>query len=159
MIRTGAARSILRYISKPARSVTCNIVSKSITRNIRLQSNSPTKNFRYPSCLALTTGRPVNLALPRYATTTAGPPYDRIDEKTETKISHEELEARPEEVSTGSSVRHVTHEVGVEEEESDIDMLAGVKSDLVSSLLGLMDGFRTSLTNLARRKPSRKHLL
>ena len=159
MIRTVAARSISQFISKQARSATRSVVSQSVARHTRLQSSALNQNFRHPSCIALTTGRPVSLALQRYATTTAGPPYDRIDEKTEAKIAREELEARPDEVSTGSSVRHVTHEVGVEEQERDIDMLAGVKSDLVSSPLGFTDGFRISLTNLGYREPSGKHLL
>lgn len=43
----------------------------------------------------------------------------------------EKLKPHHEEVSTGSSVRHVTSEVGVEQPEQDIDMMAGIKSDFV----------------------------
>ena len=38
----------------------------------------------------------------------------------------------PEEVSATSSVHEMFHEKGVEEDEKDEDMLAGVKADIVS---------------------------
>ena len=38
----------------------------------------------------------------------------------------------PEEVSPTSSVHQVFHEQGVEDQEKDEDMLAGVKADIVS---------------------------
>ena len=91
----------------------------------------PTINFPHststPSIVA---------ALQRYATTThpgPGTPYDHIDKKHEAKVANKEIESHPEEVSTHSSVRYVLGEEGVEDKESDVDMLAGVKSDLVGS--------------------------
>jgi hypothetical protein len=44
----------------------------------------------------------------------------------------EKLQAQPELVSSGSSVRHTTYEVGTEDPEPDIDMMAGIRSDWVS---------------------------
>lgn len=44
----------------------------------------------------------------------------------------EKLPSEPELVSSGSSVRHATYEVGAEDPEPDVDMMAGVKSDWVS---------------------------
>jgi hypothetical protein len=51
----------------------------------------------------------------------------------EKALGEERLEAHPEEVSAVSSVHQVSHEKATEDPEEDIDMLAGVKSDLVSS--------------------------
>ena len=75
--------------------------------------------------------RPVTLALQRYASTKDVNPYDNIDEKSEAKVARSEIEPEPELVSTDSSVRHVFGEEGVEEQEKDTDMLAGVKQDMV----------------------------
>ena len=66
----------------------------------------------------------------RYASTTHTP-FDHLTAKGEQKVANTEITPHPDEVSTESSVRHVLSEEGVEEEEKDIDMLAGVKSDLV----------------------------
>ena len=72
-------------------------------------------------------------ALLRYASTKPGTPFDHIDTKEEKKLAKSEIEPNPEEVSELSSVRQVFHEEGVEDKERDVDMLAGVKSDLVSA--------------------------
>lgn len=44
-----------------------------------------------------------------------------------------QLEPQPELVSTSSSVRHITDELGAEDTEPDIDMMAGIKSEFVST--------------------------
>ncbi len=49
-------------------------------------------------------------------------------------MEHEKIEPHPDEVSASSSVHQIFHEKGVEEEEKDEDMLAGVKADFVSFL-------------------------
>ena len=49
-------------------------------------------------------------------------------------MEREKLEVHPEEVSESSSVHQVFHEKGVEDDQVDEDMLAGLKSDLVSFL-------------------------
>ena len=80
---------------------------------------------------ALVAYHPVKKALQRYASTQPATPYDHIDKKSEQKVAKSELEHHPEAVSTDSSIHPVFHEVGVEDRERDIDMFAGVKSDLV----------------------------
>ena len=60
-------------------------------------------------------------------------PFDRPDREHEEKLQQQKLEAHPEEVSTTSSVHQVFHEQGVEDQERDEDMLAGVKADFVCS--------------------------
>lgn len=64
----------------------------------------------------------------RTASSAARTPFDAIDGK---QIANTHLKAHPGTVSTESSVRHVLSEEGANEVEKDIDMLAGVKSDLV----------------------------
>ena len=130
MIRNGAARSLSRCISRPTAFPVRNCFPKpaKITPS---HSSARSASFSRRSTLALTSHKPITFSLQRYATTTTGPPFDHIDKKTEEEIAGEELEPRPEEVSTDSSVRHITREEGVEEQERDTDMLAGVKSDLV----------------------------
>ena len=75
--------------------------------------------------------KPACLALSRQASTHAVPPGEQINTKREEKIAEKPIEPDPGAVSIDSSVRHMFHEEGVEEQEPDTDMLAGVKSDLV----------------------------
>ena len=49
-------------------------------------------------------------------------------------MEQEKIVPHPSDVTATSSVHEVFHEKGVPEEEPDIDMLAGIKSDLVSFL-------------------------
>lgn len=60
-----------------------------------------------------------------------------IDSKTESSIAGHKLEARPDEVSAGSSVHPIMGEVGGGRGhvEQDTDMMAGVRSDLVRNSL------------------------
>lgn len=66
-----------------------------------------------------------------------GTPFDHIDQKREEKLAKSEIDVDPKNVSSDSSVRHVFGEEGVEEEEDQTDMLAGVKQDLVCTLITL----------------------
>ena len=94
-------------------------------------------SLRRPSRLAINPHKPISAALQRYATTVPtgpGTPFDHIDKKHEQEVAKSPLEPHPDEVSVDSSVRHVFREEGVENKEDDIDMLAGVKSDLVGSM-------------------------
>jgi len=52
-----------------------------------------------------------------------------IDKEAEAAYAKEKLEPTPLEVTTGSTVRHTTYEVGVPQEEQEVDMMAGIKSD------------------------------
>ena len=131
MLRSGGAASLsrasLRYVSSTSARTTRNltyasILPKQVPRSVDVQSRAT---------LALVLHKPFSTSLQRYATH-PGSPYDKIDTKHEEEVEHENLEVHPEEVSESSSVHQVFHEKGVEEEQPDEDMLAGVKSDLVS---------------------------
>lgn len=91
-------------------------------------------SLRRPSSLALNPHKPISAALQRYATsvpTGSGTPFDHIDKKHEKKVAKSTIEPHPSDISSSSSVRHVLGEEGVEDKERDVDMLAGVKADLV----------------------------
>lgn len=51
--------------------------------------------------------------------------------QAEDKYAHEKLKPTPETVSTTSSIHPIFEEQGVKTPEKDIDMMAGVKSDIV----------------------------
>jgi len=72
--------------------------------------------------------RPGTTPLLRYATA-AKPPFDKIDKDAERKILEQQLQADPDSVSTGSSVRPVFE--GRPNKGDEADMLAGIKQDLV----------------------------
>lgn len=52
--------------------------------------------------------------------------------KAEERYAHEKLEPTPETVSTTSSIHPFLSEQGVENPQKDVDMMKGVKSDIVS---------------------------
>ena len=103
----------------------------------RSSYSAASNQFRNASPLCqLNNNRPqVRLALPRrtttsllYATTKAGPPFDKIDEKAEHQIAETKIEAHPSGVSGESSVRHV-FEQGQSEAKSE-EMTGAIKADL-----------------------------
>jgi hypothetical protein len=56
---------------------------------------------------------------------------DKIDYKAEDRYAHEKIKPTPETVSTTSSTHALFSEVGVKNPETDIDMTASIKHDLV----------------------------
>ncbi|MCJ1376560.1 hypothetical protein MMC20_007803 [Loxospora ochrophaea] len=133
MLRIGTTRAASRSLLTPSTSITsASTRSPSINSLVKHQKHVGyrTASLVGLSCRALVPSRPVTLALQRYASTKDVNPYDNIDEKSEAKVARSEIEPEPELVSTDSSVRHVFGEEGVEEQEKDTDMLAGVKQDM-----------------------------
>lgn len=123
MLRTTATRSLVKSFAKVPTS--------------RSSYSAASATFRNASPLRqLSNKRPQVLAsLPRpnrgpvlFATTKAGPPYDKIDTKSEEKVAKAVLEPHPEAVSTASSAIPVL-ERGPKKED-DADMMAGIKSDV-----------------------------
>ena len=133
MLRSGGAASLsraaLRYISSTSARTTSNLAYAS-----HLQQQTPRlTGAQNRAALALVPHKPFSTSLQRYSTH-PGNPYDKINTKHEEVVEHEKIEAHPEEVSAVSSVHQVFQEKGVEEEEQDEDMLAGVKADFVGFL-------------------------
>ena len=134
MLRTGAVRSVAHSFVKATTPVSRTNLVQSVLKR-QLYTNAKTSSFRSASTVALTLHKPQTKALLRYSSSNVKdePPYDHINAKQEDKYAHEKMEVHPESVSAQSSVRSVSGEEGVEEQEKDVDMMAGVKADLVRS--------------------------
>ena len=121
------SRASLRHVSSTRACTTRNLTYASI-----LPKQAPhSVHVQSRATLALVPHKPFSTSLQRYATH-PGNPYDKIDTKHEEEVEHEKLEEHPEEVTESSSVHQVFHEKGAEQEQPEEDMLAGLKSDLVS---------------------------
>ena len=127
MLRSGPAasltRSSLRYVSSPISRKTSTLAGVRKLRPLLPRNLGSQK----PSGLALVLRKPFSTSLQRYSG-----PYDHPDYEREKELGQRRLMPNPEEVSPTSSVHQVFHEKGVEDQEKDEDMLAGVKADIVS---------------------------
>jgi hypothetical protein len=83
-----------------------------------------------PRALVATQHSPFRGALLRFKTTNDGPSVDKIDTKGEAKLAKAKLVPDPAAVSGSSSVRQVFEESQAPKD--DVDMLAGIKADIVS---------------------------
>jgi hypothetical protein len=123
MLRTTATRLLLNSFTKvpTARSrFSAASIQFGNARPLRqLNNNRPQ--------VSISIRRPTTTSL-LYATTKAGPPFDKIDEKAEHKLAESKIEAHPGDVSGESSVRHV-FEQGQSEARGD-EMTGAIKSDL-----------------------------
>ena len=129
MLRTGASRVVFRSIKA------------STARPVRTSFNGAAYPAQWTSKLcSLSAKRPQplinNQLKPIQATvfqrTATSTPWDKIDKKNEEKIAHQKLEPTPETVSATSSIHPVLGEVATPEPEGDVDMMAGLKQDVVS---------------------------
>jgi hypothetical protein len=129
MLRTTTTRPILKGLFKVSSTRSSyNIASSSINATVKTRS----LGSRRARAIISTFLRPGPTSVFRYATT-AKPPFDKIDTNAERKILEQQLQADPESVSAGSSVRHV-FEGGRRKGDDDADMLAGIKNDIVGPL-------------------------
>jgi hypothetical protein len=123
MLRSTATRSLLKGFARvPAAR------SSYKTASAKFRNATPLRqlNNKRPQIL-LSLSRPTITSL-LYATKSPSP-YDPIDPKEEKKVLDSKIEPHPEDVSAGSSVRHVFEESQGEKKEDDI-MLGGIKADL-----------------------------
>lgn len=122
MFRPTALRSLPR--SLPSYNFS---VARPAWRSVTLKAQLPSQSSRVNTSktFALAVRKPIVTSLIRYQST--------INKAAEEEYSKAKLEADPNTVSAGSSVRHVTYEVGAEDSEADVDMMAGIKADFVSS--------------------------
>ncbi|MCJ1313086.1 hypothetical protein MMC25_006763 [Agyrium rufum] len=128
-VRGGGARSISKLIaSTSVHSSRPQLLRTSL--QTRLQSNGcllrPTTTPR----LAIATYKPITLAVQRHMATKVEETYQAVKDTAHSAIGKAELEHHPEAVSTESSIHNVFHEEGVPEQERDVDMMAGIKSDV-----------------------------
>jgi len=127
MLRSAASRSLLKsFIKAPASRTSFGEAPVSFRNSapVRQLSN------RRPQVVQLLS-RPATTSLYYATKSEPPPPYDYIDTKKEAKVGQKPIEAHPDEVSSGSSVRHVFEGQGRKTEKGD-EMLAGVKADLVT---------------------------
>jgi hypothetical protein len=130
MFRPATARSALRLIPSCNASVARSTLPNGFLR-AQLTTSSRQLTAKNAKTFALAARKPTT-ALTRYLSTTA-----RLsDEKKEVlNRAKQEIPADPAAVSTQSTIRPVLHEQGIPEEEPDVDMMAGVRSDFVLSTL------------------------
>ena len=153
MLRSGATRSLTRSFLKPTTASSRHTSTIGLLR-AQPQGSTLVSKFQRPSYLAVNLYKPISIALLRSASTHPGTPFDHIDKKHEKDVAKTEIEPHPEDVSTTSSVRQVMHEEGVEDKERDVDMLAGVKADLVRNKAYSIIRYNNQL--LGNRKPSKR---
>jgi hypothetical protein len=143
MLRTTTTRPILKGLFKVSATRSSYNVATSSTKNAITTRWLGSKR---PRAITSTPLRLGTTALLRYATA-AKPPFGKVDTEAERKTLEQQLQANPDEVSGGSSVRPV-FEAGPKKGDEDTDMLGGIKADMVSSSFGLR--FRSkSFTNPA----------
>jgi hypothetical protein len=123
MLRSAATRSFIKSFAKAPISRTSYSVTSAKFRNatpLRQLSNKRPQVLR-------SFGRPTTISL-LYATK-SGPPYDHIDPKAEAQFAKEKIKPHPDEVSSGSSVRHVFEKgQGPKEEETESAMMQDLKT-------------------------------
>lgn len=93
---------------------------------------SSTRHVKTTPILALAVQQPLRKSLVRYASSSgaSSTPYGQ-DAEDEKSLRTQKIMAKPEEVSTTSSVHKAFEEKGVEQPEDDVDMMAGIRSDFV----------------------------
>ena len=127
-IRSTAPHKVLRSLTKSTAAPPTFVprcASSSLSRSISRHETFLTNQAKP---LALSTFRqPTSIV--RYASSKA--PGTSQNPQKEDAFAAEKLEANPGLVSTGSSVHPVFSEVGKEEEKDDVDMMAGIRHDLV----------------------------
>lgn len=134
MLRSGPpgsqplAGSVLRFFSSNTRNAS-RLTSIENRWPLTLRAGA----VRHPKNLGLIRHKPLTTSLQKYASTQVFvPPDPEQIAKEQALLYMQKIEPHPEAVSSVSSVRQVLHEKEEEPpEEEDIDMLAGVKSDLV----------------------------
>lgn len=128
MFRAGVNRIALQALRAPAPQAARYTLNAAAQR-AQLSTRTTALAERRPQAVQAALPRPVALALLRRHASTV----DHIDKKAEDAAAHKKMKPHPEIVSSTSSVHPLTREVGIANPEDDIDMMAGVKSDLVRS--------------------------
>jgi len=123
MFRTTAARSLRRSLQSFNAAPSRSSLTSTTFRAALTSSARPARSARV---LALAIRQPAQKSLVRYQTTYS------LDKAAEAKFGEQKLVATPELVSTESSVHNVRSETGTPEEEHDVDMMAGIRSDFTT---------------------------
>lgn len=134
MLRHGVARVLAQPAFKPTLLTSRNMLTGMTIA--RVHRNTRTSNC--PTQIAVSSQQRTAI-LQRYVSTThSETPNDQINVKAELRTANSTVPSDTAAVSPESTVRHVFREEGVAQPERDVDMLAGVKSDLVGRT-GVLD--------------------
>jgi len=118
MLRSSATRSLLRSFTKvPTTRSTYTAASPKFNHASLLRTLSNSRPQVLPST------RPTAASV--FYATKSGPPFDKIDETHEHEVAEHKIQPHPDEVSEGSSVRHV-----FEEAQAPKDQHGGLRADL-----------------------------
>lgn len=128
LFRTTAARSIPRSLSTFGAASTRSALSNNAFRAPLNTLARPSRASK-PLALALALRKPLTTSLVRYRSTPAGITGGK---EFEDAYAKEKVPSAVDLVSTESSIHPVTSEIGTENDEHDVDMMAGIKSDFVS---------------------------
>lgn len=124
MMRTSATRALLRPFS-------CTKASAAAP-GFRYTHANALKHAGFPKrteSLALSAYRPISTSLVRsYASASLSRNVER-----EKELQQQKLGADPELVSSSSSTHALNSELGAEDKEEDVDMMAGIRHDMVSA--------------------------
>lgn len=128
LFRTTAARSIPRSLS----TIT-SPSSRSLLNNnaFRAPLNTFARPAKASTRLSLIPRKPLATSIVRYQHNVTGITGGKAFEEAYAK---EKLPETPQIVSPSSSVHGVQSEVGVGDNEHDVDMMAGIKSDFVCAM-------------------------
>lgn len=130
MLSTGVPRITLRFLSK---------ATSPGFRTLKLHTRT-SKIHTLPGCYAIGAKRPQGHVFQKHSAFTKSfvrPQTTHIDRQHEEEFGKKKLESHPDEVTTDSSVRPVISEIGDggKGKDNDVDMMAGIKSDIVSVTL------------------------
>jgi hypothetical protein len=101
-----------------------------------LSTNARLTTFQAARPAGLTLYKPSTAALVRYASNTSNPPgIDPINTQKEEKIGEKVMRAHPERVTLESTTHPPFHELGEASQEKEVDMMAGIKNDLVRIII------------------------
>jgi hypothetical protein len=127
LFRTTAARSIPRSLSTITTANSRSVLSNNA---FKASLNTFARPCKASARLSLVSRKPLATSLIRYQHNISGITGGKSFEEAYAK---EKVPATPQLVSTESSIHNVKAETGVDSDEHDIDMMAGIKSDFVCS--------------------------
>jgi hypothetical protein len=125
LFRTTAARSIPRSLSTITTANSRSVLSNNA---FRAPLNTLAGSSKAPIRRSLVPRKPLATSLIRYQHNVSGITGGKSFEDAYAK---EKVAATPQLVSTESSIHNVRAETGVDIDEHDVDMMAGIKSDFV----------------------------
>jgi len=126
LFRTTAARSIPRSLSTFGTASTRSALSNNA---FRAPLNTLARPSRASRPLALALRKPLTTSLVRYRSSPAGITGGK---EVEDAYAKEKVPSAVDIVSTESSIHPVTSEIGRDNDEHDVDMMAGIKSDFLT---------------------------